>query len=204
MNVCVRFMPGAGKTMPEAAASWNEEERRAWTDSAGAWTRYLPLGSRFLDETDAAKSGLACSGGTVTARKLTSDGMRSMKLAPTSHYAAPQADTILINSEHWDRGSSAQDGLNLSQYRDYVVRHNLGHLFGFDHDACSARGIMTQQQSSDADEKCAVSHLIDDEALRRVRCLDEGATSGRMRDVCRDDARRQDRQGAGVHFWPFT
>jgi hypothetical protein len=55
---------------------------------------------------------------------------------------------ILINADNWKNGS-ARSGQDLDGYRQYVISHEMGHILGFDHVKCPAKGlpapIMLQQ-----------------------------------------------------------
>jgi hypothetical protein len=53
-----------------------------------------------------------------------------------------------INAGRWVHGS-AKSGLDLEDYRQYVISHEMGHILGHDHVKCSKKGaaapIMMQQ-----------------------------------------------------------
>lgn len=55
---------------------------------------------------------------------------------------------MYLNSERWFHGSKASK-LNLDDYRQYIVSHEIGHILGFDHKQCPCSGckapIMMQQ-----------------------------------------------------------
>lgn len=55
---------------------------------------------------------------------------------------------MYLNSERWMNGSKASK-LDLENYRQYMVSHEIGHILGFDHKQCPCVGcnapIMMQQ-----------------------------------------------------------
>lgn len=55
---------------------------------------------------------------------------------------------VYLNAERWYHGSS-ESKLNLHDYRQYLVSHEIGHILGFDHKKCPCAGckapIMMQQ-----------------------------------------------------------
>jgi hypothetical protein len=55
---------------------------------------------------------------------------------------------IWLNSERWFHGA-AKSGLNLDNYRQYMVSHEMGHVLGHEHSKCPCKGcsapIMMQQ-----------------------------------------------------------
>lgn len=46
--------------------------------------------------------------------------------------AIPDEGTIYLSNYRWTRGSR-KSGLNLNDYRHYLVNHEFGHLLGYDH-----------------------------------------------------------------------
>lgn len=55
---------------------------------------------------------------------------------------------IYVNSHRWFHGST-KSKLNLEDYRQYLVSHEMGHILGHDHEKCECKGckapIMMQQ-----------------------------------------------------------
>lgn len=55
---------------------------------------------------------------------------------------------MYLNAERWFTGSPAS-GLDLDNYRQYMVSHEIGHILGHDHKKCSCKGcrapVMMQQ-----------------------------------------------------------
>lgn len=55
---------------------------------------------------------------------------------------------MYLNADRWFHGSKASK-LNLEDYRQYMVSHEIGHILGFDHASCPCVGckapIMMQQ-----------------------------------------------------------
>lgn len=55
---------------------------------------------------------------------------------------------IYLNSERWFNGSP-KSGLDLENYRQYMVSHEMGHILGYEHVKCPGQGkkapIMLQQ-----------------------------------------------------------
>lgn len=55
---------------------------------------------------------------------------------------------MYLNAERWFHGAP-KSGLNLEDYRQYMVSHEMGHILGHDHKKCPCRGcsapIMMQQ-----------------------------------------------------------
>lgn len=57
-------------------------------------------------------------------------------------------NTIWLNADRWFHGASASE-LPLTEYRQYMVTHEMGHSLGYDHTTCPGSGhpapIMLQQ-----------------------------------------------------------
>lgn len=57
-------------------------------------------------------------------------------------------DKMFLNSYRWLHGSK-KSGLDLENYRQYMVSHEIGHILGFEHQTCPCVGcrapIMMQQ-----------------------------------------------------------
>lgn len=55
---------------------------------------------------------------------------------------------MYLNASRWFHGSS-ESKLNLDDYRQYMISHEIGHILGFDHQKCPCAGckapIMMQQ-----------------------------------------------------------
>lgn len=55
---------------------------------------------------------------------------------------------MYLNAEKWFGGSS-KSGLDLENYRQYMVSHEMGHILGHDHKTCACNGcrapVMMQQ-----------------------------------------------------------
>lgn len=55
---------------------------------------------------------------------------------------------VYLNAQRWKHGSK-KSGLDLDNYRQYMVLHEIGHILGFEHEACPCAGckapIMMQQ-----------------------------------------------------------
>lgn len=55
---------------------------------------------------------------------------------------------VYLNADRWFHGSP-QSRLDLEEYRQYMVSHEIGHILGFDHQDCPCNGcpapIMMQQ-----------------------------------------------------------
>lgn len=55
---------------------------------------------------------------------------------------------VYLNAERWFHGSP-QSQLDLEEYRQYLVSHEVGHILGFEHESCPCNGcpapIMMQQ-----------------------------------------------------------
>ena len=55
---------------------------------------------------------------------------------------------MYLNAERWFHGSK-ESKLNLSDYRQYMVSHEIGHILGYEHEECPCKGckapIMLQQ-----------------------------------------------------------
>lgn len=62
--------------------------------------------------------------------------------------ATLNGDTIYLNADRWLHGSKASK-LDLDDYRQYLVSHEMGHILGFDHKDCPCVGcrapVMMQQ-----------------------------------------------------------
>lgn len=62
--------------------------------------------------------------------------------------AIMRGDKMYLNSNRWFNGSK-ESGLDLENYRQYMVSHEIGHILGFDHKSCPCPGclapIMMQQ-----------------------------------------------------------
>ena len=68
--------------------------------------------------------------------------------SPNLSCAILGGSNMYINSDRWIRGSS-KSGLDLDDYRQYIVSHEIGHILGFDHETCPCVGcpapVMMQQ-----------------------------------------------------------
>jgi len=66
-------------------------------------------------------------------------------------YSCRQGDEVMINLTRWMEGA-APSGLSLSDYRHYVISHEVGHALGHGHVDCPAVGarapVMVQQTIS--------------------------------------------------------
>jgi hypothetical protein len=55
---------------------------------------------------------------------------------------------MYLNAERWFHGSK-ESKLNLSDYRQYMVSHEIGHILGYEHEECPCKGckapVMLQQ-----------------------------------------------------------
>ena len=62
--------------------------------------------------------------------------------------AEMNGNNMYLNSARWTKGAS-KSKLELKDYRQYMVSHEMGHILGFDHVQCPGRGslapIMLQQ-----------------------------------------------------------
>ncbi len=54
-------------------------------------------------------------------------------------YGGPRKN-IFINKKNWE--GVPQSGLNLKQYREYVINHEFGHALGFDHLPCNEKTVV--------------------------------------------------------------
>lgn len=56
-----------------------------------------------------------------------------------TNYENPKAIRVYIDEVNWNEGVK-ESGLELEQYREYVITHEFGHALGYDHVKCSANG----------------------------------------------------------------
>ena len=72
-------------------------------------------------------------------------------LETLGQYSCRQGDEVMINLARWMEGA-APSGLSLSDYRHYVISHEVGHALGHGHVDCPAVGarapVMVQQTIS--------------------------------------------------------
>ena len=75
---------------------------------------------------------------------LKTNGCRNESLS----CAEMNGEHLWINARRWMHGASAS-GLELDDYRQYIVTHEMGHILGYDHVKCPGRGdpapLMMQQ-----------------------------------------------------------
>ncbi len=68
-----------------------------------------------------------------------------------------------IDNINWRDGVS-QSGLNLTEYRKYLIIHEFGHLLGYDHQECS-NGICPVMHQATRGTPIGSKHLIDVTAI---------------------------------------
>jgi hypothetical protein len=188
MNICLDF-----QNVPEQKGddpSWVDSERKFWLSAANAWKPYLPQGSALVEKKrNETNAHTQCDGGTIRVMKANDAMLSAMNIAAAapSHYAVLHSDTIIVHDQLWSDATPEQ--------RRYVVRHNVGHMLGFDHDTCENASVMTQQQAKDKQQtlhantngvvpNCKVTDRIHKQALLQTPCLRLEHLSGRVYNAC--------------------
>jgi hypothetical protein len=85
-------------------------------------------------------------------------------VSPKLSCATLGGKNVYLNADRWFRGSK-ESRLDLDDYRQYLVSHEVGHILGFDHKVCPCNGcpapIMMQQTLGIG--KCIPNTKITDE-----------------------------------------
>lgn len=73
---------------------------------------------------------------------------KSCGLSPNLSCAELGGRKMYLNATRWIKGAT-QSQLDLENYRQYMVSHEMGHILGYEHDKCPCKGcaapIMLQQ-----------------------------------------------------------
>lgn len=166
-SVCISFATS------NTGQDWTHAEQQLVLDAAQGWAPFLGYNVARCLVDDVEMDTRA-----IVFEKSSPDDLATLGLDPAWNYALVDEDRVLVNARNWNTGGESQYE-HINDYRAYVIRHEMGHLFGFDHDERTCDGkdrthasiMMQQSNGKNKLFNCKPSNVIMKKDLCVTPCL---------------------------------